>query len=96
MNILDLEMEENDAKAQTIRDYLKKLLIELWVREEGFSGKRPFGNSGWKHDIYRTLVLNNVVSGSITEYDDCIDIDIPRESMKEADKLIEEAISNMN
>lgn len=95
MSILDLEMEQNDAKAKTIRDYLKKLLITLWIEEDGFSGKRPFGNSGWKYDIYRTLVLKNIILGTISEYDDCIDIDIPRDSIKKADKLIEEAISSM-
>jgi len=92
MNILDLEMEQNDAKAETIREYLKKLLIKLWLEEDGFSAKRPFGNSCWKHDIYRTLVLNNVILGTVEEEDGYVEIDIPRDSMKKADKLIEESI----
>lgn len=48
---LDLELTENDAGAATIRDYLKELLRTVLVEEEGFSGKRPFGNSGWIYDL---------------------------------------------
>jgi hypothetical protein len=50
-NTLDLKLPENDAGADTVRDYLKALLLKLWEEEEGFSGKRPFGNSGWKHEL---------------------------------------------
>ena len=32
----------------TVKDYLKTLLHTLWDEEDGFSGKRPFGNSGWQ------------------------------------------------
>jgi hypothetical protein len=53
--ILNLALEDNDARAATIRDYLKKLLSELWTEEEGFSGKRPFGNSDWQNEIYLAL-----------------------------------------
>jgi len=31
MNILDIEMQENDAKAKTIKEYLKKLLLGVWI-----------------------------------------------------------------
>lgn len=61
--VLDLPLEENDADATTVRDYLKALLYELWREEEGFSGKRPFGNSGWQNDLYKPLVKFGVVSG---------------------------------
>lgn len=44
--ILEIEMGENDADASTIKSYLLSLLTELWSKGEGFSGKRPFGNSG--------------------------------------------------
>jgi hypothetical protein len=30
MNILDIPMQENDAEAATIKDYLKRLLLDLW------------------------------------------------------------------
>ncbi|MBF6277015.1 hypothetical protein [Nocardia nova] len=47
--------ENNDAEADTIRGYLIALLATLWREEEGFSGKRPFGNSGWRFDLYAAL-----------------------------------------
>lgn len=50
INILDILMGENDAGALTVRDYLKALLRRLWLEQEGFSGKRPFGNSGWEDE----------------------------------------------
>lgn len=65
--ILDLPMNENDAGAATIRDYFKKLLSELWIEGEGFSGKRPFGNSGWDLEIYTTLVEHHLIKGNFDE-----------------------------
>ena len=52
---LDLEIPENDADAATVRQYFKELLCSLLIEEEGFSGKRPFGNSGWQHDFLTPL-----------------------------------------
>jgi len=65
-DILNLPMQENDAGAATIRDYLKALLHVIWSEGEGFSGKRPFGNSGWEHEIGTTLVLAKVAKGKYT------------------------------
>jgi hypothetical protein len=39
----------------TVRDYLRILLEKVWEQQEGFSGKRPFGNSGWKYDLFWPL-----------------------------------------
>lgn len=52
---LDLEIPENDADAPTVRQYFKELLCSLLIEEESFSGKRPFGNSGWQHDFLGPL-----------------------------------------
>ncbi len=54
--ILALPMGPNDAGVDTVRDYLKALLLRVWTEEEGFSGKRPFGNSGWKNEVYDALI----------------------------------------
>lgn len=48
---LDIEMGPNDADASTVRDYLKELLLTVLIEEESFSGKRPFGNSGWQYEL---------------------------------------------
>lgn len=86
-HVLSAPMPENDAKADTIRDYLVALLERLWSEGEGFSGKRPFGNSSWEYDLYRALVTANLISGSIDEYGDLGDF-----SKQDADQLIFSAI----
>lgn len=65
--ILDLPMGTNDAKAKTIREYLKAILRTLLEEEESFSGKRPFGNSGWQYDLYAPLIKAGAVKGSLDE-----------------------------
>ena len=61
--ILDLPMHHNDAGATTIRAYLKALLSRVWELDEGFSGKRPFGNSGWTNDLRAPLVTAGFCKG---------------------------------
>jgi hypothetical protein len=65
--ILALSLPPNDAGAATIGDYLRALLESLWIKEEGFSGKRPFGNSGWKFSIFEALVRANLVEGTFED-----------------------------
>lgn len=84
MNILDLPMKQNEAAASTIRDYLKALLVSVWTEEESFSGKRPFGNSGWQFDIYAALISGGAIAGTLGS----IDTDA-------ADKLILSAIASL-
>ncbi len=70
----------------TIRDYLKKLLKTLWLQQEEFSGKRPFGDSGWTYDLYSPLVQHGFIKGTIEDgYLEEFDQD-------HADKLIMELI----
>lgn len=63
--ILRLRMDPNDAAAATIREYLVKLVAQVWNEEECFSGKRPFGNSGWTADFDKTLIQHGVVEGTL-------------------------------
>ena len=86
LEILDLPMSENDAEAKTVRDYLKALLTTLWEEGEGFSGKRPFGNSGWENELFSALVKGKAVKGAFDE-DDLYDVD-----EKAARKAIQAAI----
>jgi hypothetical protein len=54
--ILNVKMiQPNDAGVDTIRDYLKKLVRMVFDEDEGFDGKRPFGNSGWWSELYDSL-----------------------------------------
>lgn len=63
--ILAIEMiDGNDAGAETIRDYLVALVREVWREGEGFSGKRPFGNSGWDWDLYMALAKAGLLAST--------------------------------
>lgn len=63
--VLDLPMQDNDADARTIRDYMKALLRAVITETDAFSGKRPFGNSGWDWDMHIPLVKAKLVDGKI-------------------------------
>lgn len=65
--ILRLPMQDNDAAAETVGEYLAALLAELLLEEEGFSGKRPFGNSGWFSELLIPLVQGGVIDGGVDE-----------------------------
>jgi hypothetical protein len=54
-DILNLKLGPNDAGATTIREYLVLILANVWFEGEGFSGKRPFGNSGWQYDLINVV-----------------------------------------
>jgi hypothetical protein len=67
--ILNLPMDPgNDARAATIRDYLVNLLTTIWREGEDFSGKRPFGNSGWDGELIKPLVKAGVIPGKIERH----------------------------
>jgi len=90
--VLDLPLPDgNDADAATVRDYLLKLLAELWREEAGFDSKKPFGNSGWQYDIYVPLIRAGLVAGSLDEYDD-VSGDF---EFADADRLILAAIAEL-
>jgi hypothetical protein len=40
---------------------------KVWREGEGFSGKRPFGNSGWEWDLYVPMVRAGFVTGKFDE-----------------------------
>ncbi|WP_329405481.1 hypothetical protein OG563_26835 [Nocardia vinacea] len=86
-NILDLPMRENDADAATIREYLLILLKTLVAEMDSFSGKKPFGNSGWIFELYDALACARVVEAAFDEEGDLTDLD--RDA---AEMLIAEAI----
>lgn len=88
--VLDLPLPTNDAGAATVRDYLIGLLALVWEHEQGFNGKRPFGNSGWQYDIYVPLVRAGILPGTFNEYDELNAFD-----HREADKLILAAIAEL-
>jgi hypothetical protein len=62
-SVLEYEFESTDLGKCTIEHYLMALARQCWIKEEGFSGKRPFGNSGWKTDIYAALADGGFIKG---------------------------------
>jgi hypothetical protein len=92
--ILALPMQQpNDADAATIRDYLIKLLAGVWREGEGFSGKRPFGNSSWETDLYLPLIKAGHVEAEFDE-DGYLD-EISDAAEHKANKLIAQAIQSL-
>lgn len=65
--ILDLPMPGSDELTPTIRAYLIALLSALWLEGEGFSGKRPLGDSGWRIDLYVPLIRAGLIAGQLDE-----------------------------
>jgi hypothetical protein len=91
--ILRLPMMKNDSGATTVGGYLQKLLVTLWIEQEGFSGKRPFGNSGWDYDLMKALADGGFIKGEIDEdgYFYCSD----NESVR-GYKIIKALLHNLN
>lgn len=58
---------DNDSGAQTVGGYLSALLITLYYEGEGFSGKRPFGNSGWEDDVAEAWVRAGLLPGEVSK-----------------------------
>ena len=84
---LDTAFVSHDIGETTVREYLKTLLKAVLIDGECFSGKRPFGNSGWEYDIARPLISASVLKGELDE-DGCAEFD-----RADWDALIPELVS---
>ena len=62
---LEIRFDSDAGDNLSVREYLKQLLSLLWQEEERFSGKRPFGNSGWQNEIYVPLVKAGFIAGEL-------------------------------
>lgn len=66
--VSQLEFHSSDLNEDiTIEWFLIKLLSKLWELESCFSGKRPLGNSGWKQDMKKAMIINGYVDGKLDE-----------------------------
>ncbi len=84
--ILDIKFEsiDFDGKKVSIRFFLKELLKQVWLDDEGFNGKRPFGFSDWKDRIYQVLAAHDLVKADYNKKDAYYD----KIDTKAADKII--------
>lgn len=69
---LEIRFDSDAGDNLTVREYLQKLLLTLWDEREGFSGKRPFGNSSWEYELYEPLIQAGAIPGKLDE-DGCVD-----------------------
>ena len=84
INVLELKFKSGDlGKKVTVRQFFFELMKTLWIEQEGFSGKRPFGNSGWDGDLISCLVKNKLIKGKLDEDGYLEDYD-----NKEVDKFV--------
>ena len=67
--VLAAPMTDDDSGATTIREYLVALAARVWGEGEDFSGKRPFGNSGWHRHVFAALAGAGLIDGTRDEYD---------------------------
>lgn len=67
--VLDCPMDDPDSGATTVGGYLMLLLEKVWAESEGFSGKRPFGNSGWQVDVYAALRKAGLIDDTMLRLD---------------------------
>lgn len=89
--LLNITFESRDlGRTLTLREYFVELLRTLWREDDQFSGKRPFGNSGWQWDVYIGLgkhVPNLVIydaEGEVEDYDE-----------KECERMIRMALDTL-
>ncbi|MET8866503.1 hypothetical protein ABZW11_26495 [Nonomuraea sp. NPDC004580] len=66
--VLDVPMHDDDSGATTIRGYLAALAAAVWGQGEEFSGKRPFGNSGWHRHVFAALADAGMIDGTPDKY----------------------------
>lgn len=84
----------NEAGAETVGGYLAALGAALITEGEGFSGKKPFGNSGWEWDIPVALIAASIIPGVVTFDDDgYLDEGPSAESIRAADEAVKVALT---
>ena len=62
---LDVRFDSDAGQGLSVRDYFWRLLRDVWIEQDMFSGKRPFGNSGWEYDLYGPLARAGFIEASV-------------------------------
>lgn len=87
LSALEIRFNSDAGENITIRDYLRRLLEAVWVEEECFSGKRPFGNSGWKWEVFMALAKAGFVEATF-DPEKKSGCDMTAEQRKKADDYV--------
>lgn len=88
LSALEVRFDSDAGGSGTVRDYLRKLLETLWREEEGFSGKRPFGNSGWQWEVHNALARAGFIEATVNDDE----MDMTQGQRKKADEYIQALI----
>jgi hypothetical protein len=65
---LEVRFDSNAGTGLSVRDYLWRLLSDVWEDKDLFSGKRPFGNSGWESDLYKPLAQAGFIDATVQDH----------------------------
>jgi hypothetical protein len=92
--LLDCPMDpdNNDAQASSLGEYLLELSRQVWIENEGFSGKRPFGNGGWEFDVYNAVAAAGLMESVTRTYSWGDEISFSDTEERRIDDLISEAL----
>lgn len=91
--LLDIPVEFDyfgKKRCLSLREYLRLMLSELWQRHSDFDGKRPYGFSGWKFDVYKAMILGGFLEGTL-DADGFVQT-LSKEDREQADIMIWEEI----
>lgn len=90
--VLATPMQYNNANAATICEYLVALARAVW-EEDNASGKRPFGNSGWRYDIYAALGQAGLMEMTFNAEGEIEDFSL--KAIQHGDRLIDAALDKL-
>lgn len=76
--------KDSDFPGDTVREFLYNLFTKLWMYQDDFNSKRPWGNSGWAVDVHRALIDSGTLEAIYDKDGDLFDYD-----EREANLLIE-------
>lgn len=74
-DLLCLKFDSQElGRTVTLKQYFILLAQTVWDEAEGFSGKRPWGNSSWQYEVYAAMIRNGFKGkldedGSVEEID---------------------------
>ncbi len=88
---LEVRFDSAVGDDATLRTWLIELLARLWTEGERFSGKRPFGDSGWKLDPAPALIRAGLIEGKLDEEYGWVD-EVDSEAL---DRLVTAAIVSL-
>ena len=68
MTLSEIPIKNNrTGEVVALKVYLRNLILTLWREGHQFNGKRPFGDSGWKWDIYTAMIEHKFLKGKLDE-----------------------------